>query len=506
MPAMSRALDDSLPNVSPKAARTAAPVSASAIDKPAVRRQPAWRAAIGRAAGLVGLNQSTSLARRFLLASLLVLVVGGLAIGWWIGGQLERGIIDRTASVTGLYVESFIQPHIESLANGAWLSDADKTQLDALLTDTTFGQQIVALKVWRPDGTIVYSPERALIGQSFPSDESLRNALNGNVVADMSSLDASENVSEQARGFSRLLEMYLPVRERGGERIIGVAEFYQLPTEIDREVAGAQLRSWLVVAAAVSLTYLLLYGIVRQGSNTIRSQQVALQAQVTELSTLLDQNEQLRNRVRVAAERNTTLGERHLRRISSDLHDGPGQMLALAMLRLDQLRQPGPDTGPDATADELKTTLDDALRDMRSIAAGLRLPELTVLSPADTVRRAVDDHVRRAGVPVSLNVNEAPPQATLPTKIALFRAAQELLSNSTRHGEGRDIAVELAGDETELRLTVSDAGPGLDRSRVGQEGHLGLAGIREQAELLGGGFEITDRPGGGAQVTVRWPK
>src|SRR5688572_13335371 len=101
--------------------------------------------------------------------------------------------------------------------------------------------------------------------------------------------------------------MYVPVREPGGERVIGAAEFYQLPTEIDQEVAQAQLSSWLVVAVAVGLVYLLLYGIVRQGSDTIQSQQVALQSQVTELSRLLEQNEQLRERVRTAAERNPTL-------------------------------------------------------------------------------------------------------------------------------------------------------------------------------------------------------
>ena len=98
-----------------------------------------------------------------------------------------------------------------------------------------------------------------------------------------------------------------------------------------------------------------------------------------------------------------------------------------------------------------------------------------------------------------------PDEAPLPTKIALFRATQELLSNATRHGQGRDVTVALDGDKSEIRLTVSDAGPGFDASQVGAEGHLGLAGIREQAEVLGGGFEIGTRDGGGASVTVRWP-
>ncbi len=462
-----------------------------------------------RIGSFFGLNQSTSLSRRFLFASLLVLVVGGLLVGWWVGTQLTRGIIDRTASVTGLYVESFIQPHLQGLDSGAWLTKADVASLDTLLTDTSFGEKIVALKIWRPDGVVVYSPDRSLIGQQFDVDGDLQQALNGTVVADISNLDNQENVDERARGFDRLLEMYIPVRGSGpgqeGDRIIGAAEFYQRPNDIDQEVQSAQFQSWLAVAGGVALVFLFLFGIVRQGSNTIRHQQVALQEQVTDLQELLDQNEQLRDRSRAAAERNTTLSERQLRRISSDLHDGPGQMLALAALRLDEVKTATKDGGSAAATADVKSALNDALRDMRSIAAGLRLPELRSMSTADAVRRAVDDHQRRTNVPVALDIGELASEASLSTKIALFRATQELLSNATRHGQGRDVSVMLDGDKREIRLTVADGGPGFDSSRVGVEGSLGLAGIREQAELLGGGFEVGARPDGGASVTVRWP-
>jgi signal transduction histidine kinase len=460
------------------------------------------RATLVRWRQTLGLAGAPSLARRFLIASLIVLLLGGVTIGLWVGDQLKRGIIDRTASITALYVQSFIEPHLESMAWGRWLNDESKAELDALLANTSFGEKIVALKVWRPDGVIIYSPDRSLIGQQFPIDDELESALGGTVVAHMSNLDAVENVNERAAGFDHLVEMYLPVRERGGDRIIAVAEFYQLPNEIDQEVAGAQLRSWLVVAGAILLTYLLLYGIVRQGSDTIVRQQHALQTQVTELSNLLDQNEQLRGRIRTAAERTTTLSERNLRRISSDLHDGPGQMLALAMLRLERLQ-----ARPTAEAefDDLKSALTDALRDMRAIAAGLRLPELEVISTADTVRRVVDDHVRRSGTQVALKLDEPIPDAPLPTKIALFRALQELLSNSTRHGAGQGVAVDVWAAGGWLHARVSDRGPGFDGQRVGEAGHLGLAGIREQAELLGGSFEVTQRDGGGATVTVSWP-
>ena len=451
---------------------------------------------------LFGRAGEVSLSRRFLFASLVVLLVGGLTIGVWVGAQLQRGIIDRTASITALYVQSFIEPHLESLAEGAWLSDHEVGDLDELLGSTEFGERIVSLKVWRPDGTIVYSSDRSLIGQQFPVEGDLAESVAGNVTADMSTLDASENVSERGR-FDHLLEMYLPVRERGGDRIIAVAEFYQLPTDIDREVSDAQLRSWAVVALAVSLAFLLLLGIVRQGSETIVRQERELRSQVSELSGLLDQNEQLRDRVRVAAERTTTLSERNLRRISGDLHDGPGQMLALAMLRLERL--PGEPPAGAAEREELRAVLTDALRDMRSIAAGLRLPELEGLEIGEVVRRAVDDHVRRSGVAVDTGVEGGDAAASLPTKIALFRALQELLSNSTRHGDGAGIRVRVAAERGVLRATVWDRGPGFDAGQVGAEGHLGLAGIREQAELLGGTFEIAPGAEGGTAVTVTWP-
>lgn len=476
---------------------------------PAVRDQrvagqaPATTSARARLSRSLGLSQRNSLARRFLLASLAVLVVGGLAIGWWVGDQMERGIIGRTASITGLYAQSFLEPQLETLAGDDWLDNEAKDRLDWLLTDTAFGERIVALKVWRPDGVIVYSPERELIGEQFPVEEGLAAALGGTVVAEWSALDSDENVDEQARGFDRLLEMYLPVRERNGGEIIAVAEFYQLPTDIEQQVSEARIQSWLVVATAVALAFLLLFGIVRQGSQTIDRQRLALESQVGELSTLLDQNERLRQRVQVAAERTTTLSERNLRRISSDLHDGPAQMLALAMVRLDQFQNRGGAT--EAEMAELESVLSEALGDMRSIAAGLRLPELSSMPTAEVVRRAVDDHQRRSGTAVSAHVGDLAREVSLPTKIVLFRALQELLSNATRHGGGADVTVDLRQDGARVRLTVTDGGPGFDQGSVGSEGRLGLAGVREQAELLGGTFEIDHAPQGGAQVEVSWP-
>ena len=88
----------------------------------------------------------------------------------------------------------------------------------------------------------------------------------------------------------------------------------------------------------IGVSFLLLYGIVKQGSDTIGRQESALERQVGELSALLAENSALSDRVRAAADETMLLNERALRRISADLHDGPGQTVALALIRFDALR------------------------------------------------------------------------------------------------------------------------------------------------------------------------
>ena len=87
----------------------------------------------------------------------------------------------------------------------------------------------------------------------------------------------------------------------------------------------------------MSLIFILLSGFVKRASDTIDQQKVELSNQVTRLTELLEQNRGLHERVRRAAARVTTLNERLLRRIGSELHDGPAQDLSLSLLKLDTL-------------------------------------------------------------------------------------------------------------------------------------------------------------------------
>jgi signal transduction histidine kinase len=105
-----------------------------------------------------------------------------------------------------------------------------------------------------------------------------------------------------------------------------------------------------------------------------------------------------------------------------------------------------------------------------------------------------------------VEIGGVPAEAPLATKIAVYRILAEALSNATRHGGGADVRVRAqVTDDGMLALDVGDAGPGFDPSQEPDGARLGLAGMRERAELLGGSFAIESAPGGGTQVRVVLP-
>lgn len=442
-----------------------------------------------------------SLSRQFALASFVILITGMAIIGWWISQQIERGVINQTAGVTALYVDSFIAPHLQDWARGQSLDEAHHRTLDELMTTTPLGKRIVAFKVWSREGEILYSTSRVLIGQRFSVGIGLNRALEGQVASHISNLSDPENVEERRR-WSRLLETYAPVRLAGTEHIIAVSEFYQTADDLEREIASAQTTSWIVIGVCTGLMYALLAGLVGRGSNTIARQQ----------SELSEMNE----RVRRAAARTTALNEQFLRRISADLHDGPGQDLSFALLRLYAIAEQYKCA---ASADEraaldsnlaaIQASLESGLTELRAISAGLRLPELDALSPTETIARAIHEHESKTNTRVQFSADalRVPTSAPMPVKITLYRLTQEALANSFRHAAGAVQSVRLWNEERAVCLEVADTGPGFDPQNVSpHNGHLGLAGMRERVQVLGGTFEVQSRAGQGTRVIARLPK
>lgn len=453
-----------------------------------------------------------NLSQRFMLASLVILLAGMVGIGVWVQKQIETGVIHRTGATTALYVESFVAPYLQELEQTGELQPYQIEKLSTLLQNTPMGQQIVAFKVWDTRGKLLYSTDLSTIGKSYPMHEGLLRARLGEVVSEVSPLEEEENVS-LGETHDRLLETYSPVWLSGTNQVIAVAEFYQLTDGLDREISTLRPQSWLVVGLSILLIYLLLSGFVRRASDTITQQRGELGLKVRQLTELLEQNRELHERVRRAAGSVALLNESYLRRVGSELHDGPAQDLGLSLLKLDALvgwTEAHPDEALDVEKlhelEEIEASLQNALKEMRGIASGLSLPQLADLELTETVVRVVRAHERQTGTAVDLEIRSLPEQVSMPLKITVYRLIQEALNNAFRHANGTGQQVRVHCEQDQLVVEVSDRGPGFHPEQTGnRDGRLGLAGMRERVESLGGLFQIDSRMGKGTQITAHLP-
>ncbi len=454
-----------------------------------------------------------SLAKQFLMVSFPVLLAGSLVIGWWIGKQVEEGVAHRIGSVTALYVDAFVGPHVQALAKSSALTPANLAALNSDLNETMLGQKIISLKVWDRTGRVLFSTDPDVIGKQFPIEEGLAVALTGSIFSEISVRNADEQ-KEHGQPLPRLIETYTPIHEDRTGKVIAAAEFYERPDELDRLAGEAQRGSWLRVAATMTAMYLCLFLLVRRGSHTIDAQRGELSDQVAQLTALNGQNLKLQARVIDAAERATALNENFLQRVSADIHDGPGQDLGFALMQIknmedamgeafaaDQPRPPQWLKGLPLT----KIAIGSALKDLRAMSADIELPDIARLALGDIAARVVRDLQIKTGVIVELTMQGEPVEASFRVKVALYRLLQESLANTVRHAAGSSAQVLLVTTPQTLYVKVRDQGPGFDPVAATSKGRLGMRGMQQRVEVLGGVFELRTTPGAGTLISVSLP-
>ncbi len=428
---------------------------------------------------------------------------------------MEEGLLQRAASETVLNIDNVIKPLVQGLAQDSALPREAQDALSAVLAEKTLGHTVAAIKIWSPSGTIVYSNRAEVIGRTFPIFANLQLAFNGELVAQFDDLDDDE--SDEENEFERslgqaLLEIYAPLRESGTNRIIAVAEFYEIHEALKAALRDIRLQTWAAFSFLTIAIIAIFSGIA------IKQKRQGLERQVVELSRLLSENRELQQKIRNAHQRTTEINELFLRRVSAELHDGPAQLLGFALLRLDTLRPPGEQrawTGHSAHGrevskvpdefDTIRNALDESLNEIRSISVGLAPPDLAELSLARALEMACDRHARRTGTFVRRTMAGLPDCVDPSLKVCLYRFAQEGLNNAFRHAGGRGQALRAHCESGLLEVVVSDDGAAtINWQQPSGSGGLGLAGLRGRIEALGGEFDFRTRPGKGAILTARF--
>lgn len=194
--------------------------------------------------------------------------------------------------------------------------------------------------------------------------------------------------------------------------------------------------------------------------------------------------------------------EEERRRIASDIHDDPIQVMTAADMRAQMIVQRLDDPDLRGEVEELRGVIHSAVERLRHLLVELRPPALDREGLAAALHAWAGDAEPTPSIEDGLTAE--PP---LETQAILFRIAQEAIANARKHAGANRIEVSIAEEDGGVRLVVSDDGTGFDRGVivVPEPGHIGLPTMVERAELAGGHCEIESDAEHGTSVRAWIP-
>ena len=213
--------------------------------------------------------------------------------------------------------------------------------------------------------------------------------------------------------------------------------------------------------------------------------------------------ERLETERRESSRRVLQAQEAERRRIASGLHDEVGQVLTGVLLQLDAVAD-GAAGQRRRGVEETKQAVRQALDEVRRIARELRpemLEQLGLVSALTELARRFAD---QSGIHVERRFAEGLPPLSEEAELAIYRVAQESLTNVARHAQASRVELALEPGVNSVVLRVTDDGRGMDES-VARNGHSGLRGMRERALLAGGALAVKRARGGGVEVRLEVP-
>jgi signal transduction histidine kinase len=437
-----------------------------------------------------------SLSSQFAITGGAIMLLAMTLAGYFTAAIVSKATVENTAGSTALFMDSFISPLVQKLATDDALQPDNARRLDDLLGGESFKRRFPHLEIWKQGGQIAYSTTPALIGRRFPRPPGLLAALSGKVSAQYADLRAREHV---LRSFdTSYLEIYVPIREDLSGRVIAVAEIHETTEPLEREISEVRLYSWLAIASSTLLIMLSLFAIVYRGSRVIEAQRAELRDRIVQIQRVSSQNLTLRQKAQRASSRITEMTEAYLRRIGAELHDGPAQLIGFAALKVEHVRSARTADNRDMELRAIDTALADAIRDIRHISKGLMLPEIEALLLPEVIDHVVRTHERRTGSEVQLRIGVVPSVVPPAIKICAYRFLQEGLNNAFRHAGSGPATVSCDLVDCTLVLCVRDQG---GPNTLAPGAGLGLIGLRERAESLGGSFHIaTNRSGSTIEI------
>lgn len=202
---------------------------------------------------------------------------------------------------------------------------------------------------------------------------------------------------------------------------------------------------------------------------------------------ILERSEQLRQ----LSNRLVRVQDEERRHIARELHDSVGQCLSGLLIVIGEAQREIPDNSNLEEAAQIAQT---CLGEIRTMSHLLHPPLLEEAGLASAVRWFVDEFAARSGIRAEVEIAKPLRRLGAEIELALFRVLQESLTNVHRHSESKSVSIRIGADSQQVWLEVEDRGMGTSNGFA--HTGVGIMGMRERAENLGGELAIRSNPGG----------
>ncbi len=207
----------------------------------------------------------------------------------------------------------------------------------------------------------------------------------------------------------------------------------------------------------------------------------------------------------------TMAQEEERKRIARELHDETIQSLVVLARQLDDVISISGDLSFDKRRllENLHKQLNDIMADVRRMIQDLRPPTLDRLGLMPALESLASNIGKRSGMNIEVTVRGVSRRFSPEIELVLFRVAQEALSNALKHSQATEAQVTVEFADRIIRVTVRDNGCGFSLPETTgdlvKQGRLGLAGMQERIQLVGGSFKMESEPGAGTIVIIEAP-
>jgi two-component system, NarL family, sensor kinase len=435
-------------------------------------------------------TEPVQISRRRVLTSIILGALAVLALVTVSGSLAASRLAQKTAvhdaaEYAGLIAETVITPALtDTLASG----DRDAFErMDAAVRKHVIGQSSVRVKIWTPQGRVVYSDEPSLVGKRFELGKEQRELFTHPVTrAEVTELGRTENTFERDQG--RLLEVYRPVWTPSGDPLM--FETYTSYKGVDarahelwRGFAGITVTSLLALIVLMVPIVWRLLGKVRQS----QKQREALLQRAVDAST------------------------QERARIAGTLHDGVVQDLTGASFVVSSAANRAAAIGEVELAAQARgaaTTVRAGITGLRSLLVDIYPPSLE-RSGLLVALEDLTSGLRSRNIEVVMELDEgAVRHLNAADERLIYRIAHECLLNVTRHAQATHVTVTLDHDHKATLLEISDDGLGFnaaDAYEKPKDGHFGLRVLSDVARDAGAQLLLSTAPGHGTRWLLRVP-